>query len=452
MTQTTTPLPPVREKLEQIQAKAVADGRISAADAGNGAGAALPSFSKGTVPLDDTGKPIIGRGTPDRAPGEFTEGATIPPVTEGSAVTPPGAAAVVPPAQAASAPAGVAPAEAAAGAAAAETAAAALADEYEDVSIRDLDLDADVSIRVPKQYAGVVKRGYDKRTSYDRKMSFLANAEPVLKELILDGRINALLPVIDAALKNEAFGKYVTDAFRRVERGDPLEAAVREIQAAPPAAALPQEPQFVDPFVDPRIQTLEDRVAANDRAMTEWRDAQTRAQQTQQQQQEQVRRNTTLMAGAHQDLASAYPGVFDTRLGSEDPAWKAAYKYAQDSGYLQRYDLRAAIVFGGQGWRQMEADRLQATQSPAAAAIAATETRLLDTATREAAAAARTVSGGAAAQSTMPAPPPKPVPTYAPGQAPLDPTTGKPRDIKPREEFMAEMLAWQEQYGRLKQA
>ena len=438
-----TKLPPVREKLEQLHNAAVADGRIAPAQ--NDTAITLPSFSKGTVALDDHGKPILDKNGSGRAPGEFTEGEKIPPVAEGAIAAPAPAAASAPAVAPVGTPAAVAPAAAVAGAEAAEAAATAIAEEYEEFEFEDPNFEGGaikIPVRVPKRYAESAKRGYDKRTSYDRKMSYLANAEPVLRDLILDGRINQLLPLIQHALSNEEYGKHVTETFRRSQQGQPLiDAAVREIQAAAPAGAVAlPEPAFVDPFVDPRIQTLEERLAATERTQQEWRDAQTRTQQTETQRREHIARNTSLMQGAHQDLAASYPGVFRPELGDQDPAWKAAYKYAQDSGYLGRYDLRAAIVFGGQGWRNLEAERIAAQRSPAAEAIAATESRLLDTATREAAAAARTVSGGAAATSTMPAPPPKPTPTDQQG------------NLKPREVFMQEMLAWQETYGRLKQA
>lgn len=443
-----TTLPPVREKLEQIQAAAVADGRISADAADHGAAALIPAFSKGTVPLDHNGKPIIGRGTPDREPGAFAEGEKIPPVAEGSVAAP---AALVPAASAApaaaaaeaSAPAGVAPAQAAAGAAAAEAAAATIADEYEEFEFTDPNWEGGeikIPVRVPKRYAESAKRGYDKRTSYDRKMSYLANAEPVLRDLILDGRINQLLPLIQRAIADEAYGKYVTEGFRRAESGQPLiDAAVREIQA-PAAPVQPQEPQFVDPFVDPRIQTLEERLAANERATNEWRQAQETQAQTQRQRQEQINRNNAFMAAGHRDLANAYPGVFKPELGERDPAFQSAMEYARQAGYTNSYDLRAALVFGGQGWRSLEAERIAATQSPAAAALAGAESRLLDTATREAAAAARTVSGGASAQTTLPTPPPKPTPKDAQG------------NLKDRQQFMDEVVAWETAFGRLKQA
>ena len=435
-------LPPVREKLEQIRDAAIADGRIPSAD-GGGPQITMPSFSKQTVALDDNGKPILDKNGSGRAPADFAEGEKIPPVVEGTIAAPVAIAPLAPAAQAAvaaevGATPAVAPAAAVAGAEAAEAAATAVVDDYVDFDFDDPDLGQKFTLKAPKGALEIVKRGYGRRTAYDRAVNYLKNAEPVLKTMIEDGRIQRLMPFLQRAVDDAEFAQAVSDVYDRRVKGEPmLQAAVRELQAppTPPAGAPPQEPAFVDPFVDPRIQTLEERLAATERTQQEWRDAQARTQQTQQQRQEQVQRNVSAMSAAHRTLANMYPGKFRPELGDKDPAWNNAYQYAQDAGYLTDYDLKAACVFGGQGWQQVEADRIAATMSPAATAIAATEARLLDTATREAAAAARTVSGGAAGGSVPAVPPAKPLPTNPDGT------------LKPKEQFMAEAVAWRQQYG-----
>jgi hypothetical protein len=449
--------PPTREGVrahaDSIIAKAVADGRLTPDGEAAKAAALTPTFSEGTRALDpNTDKPII------TAPPAFAEGEkrALPgepnPAIEAPAARP---AAVAPAAAESAAPA-VAPTQAAAGAAAAEAAATA-AEEYAEFNFRDPDLDIDIPIRVAKKFEETVKRGYGRRTDIDRTRSYLKNAEPELREMIEDGRMQKLLPLLRHALQNEEYGKLVTSAYQRSTQGLPLveQAAIEAARAGAAAAlatpAAPVEPAFVDPFVDPRLTTLEQRLEAQERATAEWNAARERESQTAAQRQAQTQRNIGLMQAAHQDLARAYPGVFRPELGDKDPAWTQAYQYAERSGYLNNYDLRAAIVFGGQGWRSLEAERIAATASPAATALGQMDAQLVDAATREAAAAARTVSGGAVAQAQPAAIPPKPVPTYAPGTAPMGPN-GKPLDIKPREVFMAEILDWETKYGRLKQA
>lgn len=447
--------PPTREGVrahaDEIIARATADGRLTPDGEAAKAAGLVPVFSKGTAALDpNTGKPIIPK---DQAKvPEFTEGEKKPlPGEPNAEIVAPAAASPAP--VATSAPA-IAPPQAEAGAAAAEAAATAIAEEYDEFEFEDPNFDGGavkIPIRVPKRFAASAKRGYDKRTTYDRAVSYLKNADPVLRAMIEDGRINQLLPLIKAAMENDDYGKFVTGGFQRLTQGLPLVEQARIEAAAAGAAAGAALDESVNPFVDPEMVTLRERTAAIEREWTEEKERRQQTQQAQQQQQAQVQRNIANMQGAHQDLAAAYPGMFNPQLGDQDPAWKAAYKYAEEAGYLRRYDLRAAIVFGGQGWRGLEAERLAATASPAAVALGQMDTELANAAAREAAAAARTVAGGAVATAIPAAIPPKPVPTYPPGQAPLD-ANGKPVLLKPKDVFMAEMLAWQQQYGRLKEA
>jgi hypothetical protein len=423
----------VREHADKILAKAVEDGRLTPDGEAAKAAALTPTFSAGTAALDpNTGKAIIPKDQ-GQAPA-FTDGHVPLPADK-----PTGAALGAPAAEPNAAPAVAAP-QAAAGAAAAEGVAATAAEEYEEFEFEDPDLGAKFTMRAPKQYAEFARRGYGRRTAYDKAISYLKNADPVFRSMIEDGRVNKLLPLIQRALEDPAYGEYVTSGFQRSTQGLPLvEQAVVEAARAGAAAAAPVI-EDINPFVDPEITTLRQRTEAIEREWQAEKAARQEQTQTAQQRDAAMRRNITLMQGAHQDLAASYPGTFRPDLGDQDPAWKAAYKYAQDAGYLNRYDLRAAIVFGGQGWRSLEAERLAATSSPAAAALGQMDAQLVDAATREAAAAARTVAGGAVAQTVAAPIPPKPVPKNPDGS------------MKTKEEFMGQVLHWEQTYGRLKQA
>jgi hypothetical protein len=442
MTQSTFP---VREKLDQIAKKAVDDGRIPKDAASAGAAALIPSFSKQTLPLDDNGQAIETRKPPPFADGHVD----LPAATETTGAAPssatPAAAAPAAPAAtpAASAPAAAgtaeAPGAAATGAAAAEAVAAAI-EEMAEFNFRDPDLDIDIPIRVPKKYEETVKRGYGRRTDIDRTRTYLKEAEPTLRPLIEDGRLRRIMPILQRATEDEEFARYISAGYDRRIAGLPMvQEAVREITATAPPA--PAAPEFVDPFVDPQLVDLRTRTEANERYLTELRQREERQQQSQRQRDEQVRRNNAAMVAAHQDLARMYPGVYRPELTDKDPAWASTWDYARQSGYFESFsDLRAALIFGGQGWRALEAERAAATQSPAASALAAMDTRLLDAATREARDAASTVSGGSVATSTMPAPPAKPS------------TTGPDGKLKDHGQYMNEVLAWERAYGRLKGA
>ena len=436
-------LPGVREKLTQIQDKAVADGRIPGDEASRAA-ITMPSFSKGTVPLDNNGKAIE-----ERVPPAFeTAHVDLPASTETTGAAPssaappaasPASAAVATPPAAAAAGATEAPAAAATGVAAAETVAAAIADELVDFEFEDPDLGTKFTLKAPKQYVDVAKRGYGRRTTYDKAVSYLKNAEPILKSMIEDGRIQRLMPFLQRAVDDPEFAQAVSDVYqRRVNNQPMLEAAVREIQATPPTGTVAAEPP--NPFLDPEVAELRARTEANERWISEQREQTQRSQQTQAQRDAAQRRNNELLAAGHRDLANAYPGIFRPELGERDPAFVAAMDYARQAEYTTNYDLRAALVFGGQGWRQIEAERAAATGSTAASALAAVDTRLVEAASREARNAASTVSGGAVATSALAPPPPKP-------------TTKNPDgSLKPQDQYMGEVLAWERTYGRLKGA
>lgn len=426
----------VREHADAIIKKAVDDGRIAPDGTASDTAALTPTFSKGTAALDpNTGRPVVPK-EQGQAPA-FADGKVPLPqdATAPTVVAAPAAAAVVEAQPGTAAPVVEARADAA------EAVAQAIVDEYGDFEFDDPDLGTKFTMRAPKQFLETAKRGYGRRTTYDKAVSYLKNADPVFRAMVEDGRINKLLPLIQRALEDPAYGEYVTSGFTRAQQGLPLiEQARIEAAAAGAAAMAAPAVEESNPFVDPEMVTLRQRTEAIERDWQAFQAERQQQTQTQTQQREQTQRNITLMTGAHQDLAAAYPGVFSPQLGDQDPAWKAAYEYAKDAGYLNRYDLRAAIVFGGQGWRSLEAERIAATSSPAAAALATVDARMLDTARREAAGSAATVSGGGVGQA-------QPVPT------PPKPGTKNPDGtMKEQALYMAEVQAWHQQYGKLKGA
>lgn len=437
-------LPSAREHIDKVMGDLVAKGAIQPdADAASLA-RGIPTFSKGTLALDEnTGQPV---GATPTLPG-FTDGGVAIPdgVASGGAVggnapsatvgktaeellaehqarigangaaTPGTAAATAAAGEAA--PGAQAPAEQQAGASAAEAAAEALADafaEYEEIEVEDADLETKYPIRVPKAYATSAKRGYGRRSTFDRGMSYLKNAEPVLRDLIANGQINQLLPLIQRALNDPAYGDYVLNGYQRAQQGLPLiEQARQEAAAAavapPPPATDPAFSGFQDPFLGEqmapvlqRLDTLQQRI---DREDADRRTAAESERQRQVQQQQQNQRAAQDMQLAHQDIARIYPEA-RVDLGAKDPLWVKAVQYAKDAGYVDAYGLRAGIVFGAQQAAAIEAERLAATGSPAAAAIAQMEGVQMNLARSQAAAASRTVGAGAPTQAA-PAPPPR---------------------------------------------
>jgi hypothetical protein len=480
---TGTGLPSVRAHADSVIKKMKESGAI-APDANAAALAgAVPSFSRGTATLDpNTGDPIV---PGDSAPPPFTDGGVAMPADapaaepiagpEGTAKTAQeliaehaarvAAAAGAPAPESAAPQNGAAPIEAPAsapaspqtGAAAAEAAAEAVADrfaEFEEFEYEDPDLEVKIPVRVPKNYAQTAKRGYGRRAALDRMISYYKSADPVLRQLVEDGRINAILPLLQRALTDPAYGEYVTQGYERAQRGLPLMEAARAEAAA--AASSPTVPggngngdfdpsafiaQFEaeDPFAAERLKPLIGYIENMGKSFAQLQAERTTATQRQQQEAEQRRRRGEAMAGAHQDLAATYPDLFNLSLGTKDPAWKKALQVAQEAGYVDRYgDLRAAIVFGGQAVAAMEAERVAATASPTAAALAAGELRNMDLARQQAAAASRTVGAGAPTHAPPPAPPQRPTTMMPDG-----------RTAKPAAQYLAEMQQYIAAGGRV---
>ena len=454
-------LQPPREFAEKVIKDAVTDGRLPGDDASARAAALTPSFSKGTVPLDENGQAVLPKD--QQKPPTFTEGRRdLPAATDttgGTETAAPATAAADGAAVAAAKPAE--PPAQAAGAAAAEATAGAIAEDWEDFEFEEPDLSkpdspVKIKLRAPKQFAEIAKRGYGRRQAYDRAVNYLRTAEPVLKQMIEDGRINRVLPLIQAAVENRnGFGETVTAMFERMQRGEPLvAAAIAEAATAriAPASDPTLEAALQDPLYGDTLKPIVEGQQALRSELDEWK----RERETQRKtQDETAQRNAQLandMRAAHEDLARMYPDRFNLALRENDPAWQQAMRCAREGDYINKYrSTTAGIIFGGQSWIAMEAEREAAMASPAAAAISVRD-HLDENARREAASVAATAAGGAAAHTTAVAPPPKPGTKYPVGT--VDPRTGKDLSgqLKPQELYMAEIQNWHRQHGALKQA
>ena len=381
--------------------------------------AAIPTFSTGTAAIGKDGKPIVPAKQVE-APA-FTEGSVaIPEGTEttGGAPAPTSKEAILAAHQARVVPEVAPPAESVAGQEAGGVAAEAVAEqiadafadmeefEWEDPDLSTDDTPVKIPIRVPKQFADVVKRGYGRRGALDRALSYAKNADPVLRNLIENGQINQILPLLQRALSDQAFGEYVYQGYDRATKGLPLIEQAK-IEAAASAAPAPAADLGFedDPFFAERVRPLTAKLESFEQRFRREDEERQQATQRQQQVQRQNEQRALEMKYAHEDLARAYPNHVRLDLGPNDPFWKKAIDQAKQAGYVDSYGARAGIVFGGQLAMQIDSERLAATGSPTADALRAAEAQHGELARREAAAAARTVGAGAAMHA---APPPRP--------------------------------------------
>lgn len=430
-------LPSVQDHARTLIDQAIADGKLPKPDS-----AEVPSFTQGktteppAVPGFSAGQVAIPEGQQPQ------DGSLQAPQAMQAAQ----AAASAPPQP------GAEPVQAQAGTQAAEAAAAQVADafaDFDEIEVEEPDFpDIKIPVRVPKQYAQIMKRAFPRRADYDRTRARWGEAAPVIEPLLQDGRIRQILPLIQRALTDQAYGDYVAKGYERALSGRPLiEQAAREAAAlGAPQTTTPtpsiEDLGITDPYIaeqvrplltqyeqrlqqyEQRFQTAEQREAAErDRQAAAMRDNIERANK---------------MQGAHEDLARAFPGVFKTELGPNDPAWVRALQTTKDYGYADVYDLRAAIVFGGQQWQNLEAERLAATASPAAQAIQQMDQRQIELARQQASQLAQPAGGGATAQ-TVPTPPPPPPSTRNPDGS-----------MKPPDQFMRENYQWLVATGRVR--
>jgi hypothetical protein len=446
-------MPNLRDHADKM-VKEMAEKGVIAPDASSASLAgAIPAWSKGTVALDEnTGQPVV----PDSAAQAPEFGSEKVAVPEGQPLAASGAApaeksaedilaeherikaGAAAPVQAtapttAPAPAGTPAAQQTPAEAAVEQAAADIWADADEFEFDDPDLEGvKFPIRVPKQFSQTAKRGYGRRQTYDRAVSFLNNANPVLRPLIESGRLNAILPLLQAALENPQYGDYVVSGFERFKRGESLQQAAQREAAA---AQAPPQPQFdgagnviEDPFLAEQMRPVLDRLGQYEQRFSQFEQQQVADRQRQAQQQAENQRVVGEMRSAHQDIATMYPEHADLNRGADDPFWKKAVAYANQAGYVQRYGLVGGVVFGAQQVVALEQERLAATSSPAAAALAQVDARTQHLAAQSAA-AARTVGGGAPIQPQPPAPPP-----------PLS-TIGANGKLKRPDEYLAEVVA-----------
>jgi hypothetical protein len=441
----TTPLPSVREHADSLIADLMAKRPPAANIEEARQAAAIPAFSSGTTAIGSDGKPVDLKvdvpeftGAPVAMPdaGDKAEllkahqalldakaGATAAP-----SAAKPTEAAVAP----AAAPAGDVVA-ATAGQQSAEAAAQEIVDEYDEFEWTDPDLDVPIPIRVPKQFVETVKRGYGRRAALDRAINFAKQADPALRGLIESGQMQQVLPLLQRALTDTAYGEYVTRGYQRAQAGLPLiEQAKAEAEAAAAPAQAPAifDPMVEDPYYAERLQPLVQKIETLEQRYAR-EDAQ-RQEQAQRQQREQalVAQRDAEFRAAHQDIANAYPQNARLDLGPGDPLWNKAVRYAKEAGYIEAYGPRAGVVFGAQMAMQVEAERLAATGSPAAEALRMAEQQHGELARREAAAASRAVGGGSSTPAPKPAPPAPPNPRTADGK------------LKPAAQFLRESQSY----------
>ncbi len=402
-------LPSVKDHAREIQAKMVQEGTIKADSKAAMEAAGFPVFSKGTVALDEnTGEPVAqaveqpdfgASGVALPEPTETTGGTNEPVETrerneKGQFV---GQAQEAQPT-----------AQEEAGTQAAEKVAETVEDafgEFEEFEVEDPDLNIKYPVRVPKQYLTSAKRGYPRRADYDRFRQRLGDVEPVLGPLIRDGRIKQVIPLIERALADPQYGDYVWNGYQRAQAGLPLieQAAAQAAQMAQQATPqIPGQEAFVDPLVEGAVAPLRaqiEQMNSRFQSIEQQREAAERATYQQQQQRETALREIN---GAHRDLVAMYPGQFNPDSGVRDPELDKAFGYAQQAGYIEHYGLRSGIIFGAQKLQEIEAERLAATASPAAAALNMNE-KAVELARRQAAQAAQAAGGGAPMQAPAPA-------------------------------------------------
>lgn len=423
-----------RELVEKMASKngvPVGEGQLDKATAA----AMMPDFSRGTVALDeDTGAPIVGQtpvalpdageagGTTDALAGAKAEiaGEAAPVAAVTSKERDPASGRYVSEAaadvsDAATAPPAAAPEAKPTGEQAAETAAQAILDrpdpwaDYEEVEIEDADLGTTYKVRAPKAEAAAVKGGYMRRADYSRKTMFLGDLKKTFEPLVGDGRLKAILPLIERAVADPEYGNFVVDAYNRRIAGQPLtpaQAAAAEAGAAVQAAAAPAAPvtqltEAEDPFLAEalrpynerlgQVTSLVERMAAQETARAAQEDLGRR----------QYEQRVAVGNQAYAALCQRYGDEFSGDQQKDSAAFMRAVNYGRDSGIFQQYgENPASIVLAYEDLRRA---RQEATASPAVAAVnAATERRV---ASANAASVAPGTPAAAPQRKVVPPPP-----------------------------------------------
>jgi hypothetical protein len=419
-----------------IDAK-IADGTIVPDSNSAVAAAAMPSFSEGTLALDDrTGRPII-PGNAVTAPA-ITDGTTIDPNATGALGNDADAGAALEAAAAgradaprdpqgrfaapekplaADAPAAATPAPAQR-AAAADAAAAQVLDDWADFETLTFEHDdgSKYQVRARRAEAKQIERFNRRQAQVDRHASWLSRYRPTLEPLIVEGRLDPILPVLQRALADNDFGNAVIEMFNRRAMGQPMypqAAAPAAPAGAPPAgapapAAALQIPEITDPYVAeviaPVLATVQQQFGALQARLDTYESTGREQQQRAAAAAEQQRQRNLQVWQGHQDLARMYPTEFTGDPVRDQAALTPILRYAREGGYVEQYGPRAGVVLAAQQYRAERAD----TASPAADMLAAIDRTTLQAAGVQAG-AARSVAGGTAAvqpaRRALPKPP-----------------------------------------------
>jgi hypothetical protein len=334
----------------------------------------------------------------------------------------------------------------------AEQVAGAILDDWADAV--DLEFEHDdgskYTVRAKKDQADQIRRFNRRQAMVDKASAYLGRARPTIQPLVESGQIDPIIPLLNRAVQDEEFGRFIAEAYNRRVSGLPLSIQQQQVLAAQnapqaQAAAPAQAPQeytaeslgITDPYVAEQvaplvsvIQKLQAQAQAAEQQRQGWEQQQAAQRQQQAQQAQQNAWRNQRAGEAHQDLARFYPGEFTGDIGRDKSAWDQVVRYARDGNYGSMYptDPRAALVMAGHAYMASRVD----TGSPAAAMMAQVD-RATMAAAQAQAQGARTVGGSApVAQRPGPRQPPaKPSPRQANGK------------LKSPEQFMAE----QQQYA-----
>jgi len=356
----------------------------------------LPDFSRGTEALDEeTGKPIAGRAAVALPEGDA--GGTTDALAEAKAEIAGTAApkerdpasgrfvseAAADVSDAATQPVHVPPAEGApTGEAAAEAAAQAIldrpADDFEEVEYEDPDLDQKFTVRVPKDSAAAVRNGYMRRADYSRKTMFLGDLRKTVEPLVGDGRLKAILPLIQRALEDPEYGNFVVDAYNRRIAGQPLtpaQAAAAQAGAAVAAAAAPAGPPVAplteaeDPFLAEALKPYNDKLGQVTNLVEKMarEEEQRRTAETNAAREYQYRVNVGNQGYAA--LVQRYGDEFSGDPERDKNSFMRAINYGRASGLFEQYgETPSSIVLA---YEDLRREREAASASPAVAAVAA---------------------------------------------------------------------------------
>jgi hypothetical protein len=300
--------------------------------------------------------------------------------------------------------------------AAAEDAAGAMLDAWADAEEIEWEGDggAKYRVRAPKAQAEQVKRGFMRRSTFDRNVSYLNKYRPTLEPIITSGRMEPILPLLQRAIQDQEFGNFVIDAYNRRIAGQPLtpqqQAAIASAQQQMPAQNAGFDAEL-DPFMaealSPFTRQLQETQSRLQRIEAE-RQAEIQRQQQQmyvQQQQAQA------VQQAHMDLASMYPQDFSGDVTKDNAALQPVFQYARESGLIDSFGVRGGVVLAAQRLREERAE----TYSPAANLINAVDRTTLAAAAAQAGAARSVAGGNSAAPQQRRRPPTPPSPTRPDG-------------------------------------